>query len=73
MSSKSPVNSYHDLATFIDRNHMNDIIMVMEDEMIYDTFDATWCTHCHMLSMINDTSNPNRRNGLALQPPIFII
>ena len=41
MGSKSPVNSYYNLATFIDRNHMNDIVMVMENEMIYNTFDAT--------------------------------
>jgi len=34
MGSKSPVNSYHNLATFIDRNHMNDAVMVVEDEII---------------------------------------
>ena len=44
----------------IDRNHMNDIVMVVEDEIIYNTFDAIWCTYCHILSIINDTSNPNR-------------
>ena len=31
MGSKSPINSYYDLCTFIDRNHMNDIVMVVED------------------------------------------
>ena len=58
MGSESRVNSYYDRATFIDRNHMNDIVMLMEDEMIYNTFDAAWCAHCHTLSTINDTSNP---------------
>ena len=60
MGSTSPVNSYYELATFIDREHMNDIVMVMEDEVIYNTFDAIWCTYCHILSIINDTSKPNR-------------
>ena len=60
MGSKSPINSYYDLCTFIDRNHMNDIVMVVEDEIIYNTFDAIWCTYCHILSIINDTSNPSR-------------
>ena len=60
MGSKSPINSYYDLCTFIDRNHMNDIVMVMEDELIYNAFDAIWCAYCHILSIINDTSNPNR-------------
>jgi len=65
MGSESPVNSYYDLATFIDRNHMNDIVMVMEDELIYNAFDAIWCTYCHILSVINDTSKPDREEEWA--------
>ena len=65
MGTESPINNYYDLATFIDRDHMSDIVTVMEDEVIYNAFDAIWCTYCHILSVINGTSKPDREEEWA--------
>ena len=53
MGFTSPIQSYSDFITFIDRDHCNDIQSVFKDEIMFNSIYTIYCVNIDLMKIVN--------------------